>query len=251
MPGKLPKWLIAITASVYIFLHAPLLVLVLFSFNDSKFAVWKGFTFRWYERLLERRDILDSLWVSLEVGLASTVISTLLGTLLALGLARHRFVGRTLLESLLYIPIVTPEIVCGISLLILFVFFKMTLGITTIIIAHVAFNISFVVVVVRSRLEGMDRNLEEAAMILGADEFTAFWKVTVPQLWPGILSGALLAFITSLVTGPGSSTLPIVVYSMVRGVEPSVNAISTIILFVTAVLIYASDRLTQDKPLKA
>lgn len=259
MPGKLPKWLIGITASVYIFLHAPLLVLVIFSFNDSKFAVWKGFTFRWYERLLERRDILDSLWVSLEVGLASTVISTLLGTLLALGLARHRFVGRTLLESLLYIPIVTPEIVCGISLLILFVFFKMTLGITTIIIAHVAFNISFVVVVVRSRLEGMDRNLEEAAMILGADEFTAFWKVTVPQLWPGILSGALLAFImsfddyviTSLVTGPGSSTLPIVVYSMVRGVEPSVNAISTIILFVTAVLIYASDRLTQDKPLKA
>lgn len=280
MAGKLPKWLIATAAAVYFFLHAPLMVLVLFSFNNSKFSAgWEGFTVQWYQRLLERRDILDSLWVSVEVGVVSTIVSTLLGTLLALGLARHRFSGRTFLESLLYVPIVTPEIVCGISLLIFFTAASkwagsgnellaaaglpallpvLAPGLLTIIIAHVAFNISFVVVVVRSRLEGMDRNLEEAAMILGADEFTAFWKVTVPQLWPGILSGALLAFtmsfddfvITSLVTGPGSSTLPIVVYTMVRkNVEPSINAISTIILVVTAVLIYASDRLSQDKPL--
>lgn len=259
MPGKLPRWLVAVAAAVYLFLHAPLMVLVLFSFNDSKFSAgWEGFTLRWYQRLLERDDLLHALWVSVEVGLISTLISTLLGTMLALGLARHRFSGRAVLESLLYIPIVTPEIVCGISLLILFVFLKLSLGITTIVIAHVAFNISFVTVVVRSRLEGMDRNLEEAAMILGADEFTTFWKVTVPQLWPGILSGALLAFtmsfddyvITSLVTGPGSSTLPIMVYSMVRkNVEPSINAISTVILLVTAALIWASDRLSQDKPL--
>lgn len=252
-----PKWLIGIASLVYFFLHAPLLVLVLFSFNDSKFAVtWNGFTLQWYQRLFERDDIMSSLWVSLQVGLASTAISTLLGTMLALGLARHRFSGRAFMESLLYVPVVTPEIVVGISLLILFVFLKIQLGVATIIIAHVAFNISFVTIVVRSRLEGMDKNLEEAAMMLGADEFTAFWKVTVPQLWPGILSGALLAFtmsfddfvITSLVSGPGSSTLPIVVYGMVRkNIEPSINAISTIILVVTAVLIWASDRLSRSK----
>lgn len=259
MGQKLPKWLMAVAGAVYFFLHAPLLVLVAFSFNDSKFGVtFSGFTLEWYRRLMERDDILAALKVSVEVGVASTLIATLIGTMLALGLARHRFSGRAFLESLLYVPVVTPEIVVGISLLILFVFLKISLGVTTIIIAHVAFNISFVTIVVRSRLEGMDRNLEEAAMILGADEFTAFWKVTVPQLWPGILSGALLAFtmsfddfvITSLVSGPGSSTLPIVVYSMVRkNIEPSINAISTIILVVTALLIWASDRLSKDKPL--
>jgi spermidine/putrescine transport system permease protein len=154
------------------------------------------------------------------------------------------------------VPIVTPEIVTGISLLMLFALMKFPLGVTSITIAHVAFCISFVVIVVLARLEGMDENLEEAAMILGADEITTFWKVTVPQLWPGILAGALLAFtmsfddfiITSFVSGVGSSTLPIVVYSMVRkNVEPSINAISTIILAVTALLIYFADRLLRDK----
>lgn len=255
MAGRIPRWLLAVAVAVYAFLHAPMLVLVAFSFNDSKFsASWEGFTLQWYQRLLERQDILDALQNSLIVGGISTAVATLLGTLLALGLARHRFSGRAALESLLYVPVVTPEIVVGISLLILFVFLKMTLGLATIVIAHVAFNISFVTVVVRARLEGMDESLEEAAMILGADELTTFWKVTVPQLWPGILSGALLAFtmsfddfvITSLVSGPGSSTLPIVVYSMVRkNIEPSINAISTLILVVTAVLIWASDRLNR------
>jgi spermidine/putrescine transport system permease protein len=140
--------------------------------------------------------------------------------------------------------------------LILFALIKFPLGVTTITIAHVAFCISFVVVVVLARLEGMDQNLEEAALILGADEITTFWKVTVPQLWPGILAGALLAFtmsfddfvITSFVSGSGSSTLPIVVYGMVRkNVEPSINAISTIILVVTAFLIYVADRLVREK----
>lgn len=259
MRTKLPGWLLASAGAVYFFLHIPILVLVLFSFNASKFSVeWEGFTFDWYVRLFERADILGGLKMSLLVGGVSTVISALLGTLLALGLARHRFRGRTLLETLLYVPVVTPEIVVGISLLILFVFIGLELGVATIIIAHIAFNISFVTIVVRARLEGMDRNLEEAALILGADEVTTFWRVTVPQLWPGILSGALLAFtmsfddyvITSLVAGPGSSTLPIVVYSMVRkNIEPSINAISTIIIVVTAVLIWVADRASQDRPL--
>ena len=179
----------------------------------------------------------------------------MLGTLIALALARHKFRGRTLFEGFLYVPIVTPEIVVGISLLILFALVQIPLGLTTITIAHVAFCISFVVIVVLARLEGMDGTLEEAAMILGADEITTFWKVTVPQLWPGIISGALLAFtmsfddfvITSFVSGSGSSTLPIVVYGMVRrNVEPSINAISTIILLVTTALIYFADRLSRE-----
>lgn len=174
---------------------------------------------------------------------------------MALALARYRFRGRTAFEGFLYVPIVTPEIVVGISLLILFALVKMPLGLTTITIAHVAFSVSFVVIVVLARLEGMDQTLEEAAMILGADEITTFWKITVPQLWPGILAGALLAFtmsfddfvITSFVSGSGSSTLPIVVYGMVRrNIEPSINAISTIILLVTTGLIYLADRLARE-----
>jgi spermidine/putrescine transport system permease protein len=254
---RLPRWLLGVALAVYAFLHVPILVLVVFSFNDSKFSVdWAGFTLNWYQRLLERPDILRGLKASLIVGGASTVISAILGTLVALALARHRFRGRTALEGFLYVPIVTPEIVVGISLLILFALIKIPLGLTTIVIAHVAFCVSFVVIVVLARLEGMDGTLEEAAMILGADEITTFRKVTVPQLWPGILSGALLAFtmsfddfvITSFVSGSGSSTLPIVVYGMVRrNVEPSINAISTIILVVTTGLIYLADRLAREK----
>ncbi|HEY6947519.1 MAG TPA: ABC transporter permease, partial [Gemmatimonadales bacterium] len=240
MGRGLPRWLVALVTTVYAFLHLPILVLVAFSFNASKFSVeWTGFSLEWYRRLLERDDILRALRTSLVVGVLATVIATLFGTLLALGLARHRFRGRRALEALLYVPIVTPEIVAGISLLILYVLIGLPLGLATITIAHVAFCVSFVVVVVLARLEGMDESLEEAALILGADEITTFWRVTVPQLWPGILSAALLAFtmsfddfvITSLVAGPGSSTLPLVVYSMVRrNIEPSINAISTLIL---------------------
>src|SRR4051812_39968617 len=257
MGPRMPAWLIAVAVAVYLFLHAPLLVLMIFSFNNSKFSVdWRGVTFQWYHRLLERPDILRGLRISLIVGGAATVISAILGTMIALALARHRFRGRRAFEGFLYVPIVTPEIVVGISLLLLFALLKFPVGLTTITIAHVAFCISFVVIVVLARLQGMDENLEEAAMILGADEITTFWKVTVPQLWPGILSGALLAFtmsfddfvITSFVSGPGSSTLPIVVYSMVRkNVEPSINAISTIILVATAILIYLADRLARAK----
>jgi spermidine/putrescine transport system permease protein len=257
--NAVPRWVITIVAAVYAFLHLPLLVLVLFSFNASKFSVeWTGFTLHWYARLLERQDILDGLKVSMIVGISSTVISTFLGTLMAMALARHEFRGRQLVEAMLYIPIVTPEIVVGISLLILFVLAHVPLGIGTITVAHVAFNISFVAVVVHARLQGMERNLEEAAMILGADELTAFWRVTVPQMWPGIISGAMLAFtmsfddyvITSFVAGTGSSTLPIVVYTMVRkNIEPSINAISTIILVVTTLLIIVADRASRDKPL--
>jgi spermidine/putrescine transport system permease protein len=257
MRRGLPRWLVVLVAAVYAFLHLPILVLVAFSFNASKFSVeWTGFSLEWYGRLLERDDVLRGLRASLAVGVAATAAATLLGTLLALGLARHRFRGRRVLEALIYVPIVTPEIVAGISLLILYVLIGLPLGLATITIAHVAFCISFVVVVVLARLQGMDESLEEAALILGADEITTFWQVTVPQLWPGIVSAALLAFtlsfddfvITSLVAGPGSSTLPLVVYSMVRrNIEPSINAISTLILLVTTLLIYLADRYGRER----
>ncbi len=255
MIARTPRWVLGVTAAVYLFLHLPILVLVAFSFNGSKFSVdWQGFTLDWYRRLLERPDIVRGLRASLLVGVASTAIAAVLGTLMALALARHRFRGRRVFEGFLYVSIVTPEIVVGISLLILFALLEIPLGLTTIVIAHVAFSLPFVVVVVLARLEGMDGTLEEAAMILGADEVTTFWRVTVPQLWPGILAGALLAFtmsfddfvITSFVSGAGSSTLPIVVYGMVRrNIEPSINAISTIILLVTTALIYFAHRLAR------
>ncbi len=259
MRRRIPRWVLWSAGAVYLFLHLPVLVLVVFSFNASKYSVaWTGFTLDWYRRLAERPDLVSGLKTSLVVGLLSTAVATVLGTLLALGLARRSLRGRRALEALLYLPIVTPEIVAGISLLVLFVLIKLPLGLTTITIAHIAFNIAFVAVVVRARVAGMDGSLEEAALTLGADEWTAFRTVTLVQLRPGILAGALLAFImsfddyviTSLVAGPGSSTLPIVVYGMVRrNVEPSVNAISTLILLVTSVLIWLADRLSRDHPL--
>ncbi len=257
--NRLPSWLIVWCAGVYAFLHIPILVLVLFSFNDSKFSVaWEGFTLKWYARLWERQDIVDGLVASLWVATTSTLIATVLGTLLALALARGAFPGRRWLEMLLYVPVVTPEIVVGISLLVLFVAMGLPLGLTTVVIAHVAFNLTYVVVVVLARLAGMDRSLEEAAMVLGADEVTTFWRITVPQLFPGILSGAMLAFtmsfddyvITSFVTGPGSGTLPVVVYTMVRkNIEPSINAISTLVLVGTVILVTLADRWGRNRPL--
>jgi spermidine/putrescine transport system permease protein len=245
----------AAAAGVYLFLHLPTLVLMVFSFNASRFGVsWTGFTLDWYRRLLERDDILIGLRRSVVVGLVTALIATVLGTLIAMALGRRRFRGRRAVEAFLYLPIVTPEIVVGISLLMLFAFAGVPLGLATITVAHIAFGVAFVAVVVRARLEGMDGSLEEAALTLGADEVTAFRTVTLPLLAPGIVAGALLAFtlsfddyvITSFVAGAGSSTLPLVVYSMVRrGIEPSVNAISTIVIVVTAVLLWIADRMTR------
>jgi spermidine/putrescine transport system permease protein len=243
----------AATALVYFLLHAPLAVLIAFSFNDSRFAVgWAGFTLRWYRELFQRDDIVTGLMRSLLIGLVATALASVLGTLMALALRRHRFRGRRAVEGLLYLPLVTPEIIMGISLLSLFVAIGLPLGMTSITLAHVTFAVSFVAVVVGARLRGMDRHLEEAAMMLGADEWSAFWRVTVPQLAPGIAAGALLAFtmsfddylITSFVAGSGSATLPVVVYGMARrNIEPSINAISTIIVVATSTLLYLADRL--------
>jgi spermidine/putrescine transport system permease protein len=258
---RVSRGALLVTGVVYLFLHLPVLVLAIFSVNASRYSVaWTGFTLDWYRKLAGRADLLRGLRASLIVGSISTAVATVFGTLLALALARGRFRARRAIEGFLYLPIVTPEIVVGISLLVLFVLLRVPLGLGTITIAHIAFNIAFVAVVVRARLDGLDRSLEEAALMLGADELTAFRTVTVPQLWPGIIAGALLAFtmsfddyvITSLVAGTGSSTLPVVVYGMVRrNVEPTVNAISTLILLVTSLLIWLAFRLTRERPLAA
>jgi spermidine/putrescine transport system permease protein len=254
---RLPWWLAGFAGITLFLLHLPVLVLMVFSFNRSRFGMnWGGFTLEWYARLLERGDILAALRASLVVALASTALATVFGTLIALALARHVFPGRRLYQGFLYLPIVTPEIVVGISLLVLFAASGATLGLGTITIAHVAFNISFVAVVVLARLHGMGYDLEEAAMDLGADPLTTFFRVTLPQILPGVVAGALLAFtmsfddfvITFFVAGVGSTTLPLLVYSMVRrGVEPTINAISTIILFVTTIAILLAYRLREGE----
>jgi spermidine/putrescine transport system permease protein len=251
-----PTWTLVWATAVLAFLHTPLLVLVAFSFNDSKLSAgWEGFTLRWYLRLLEREDLVTALQRSLAIGLLATLVATVLGTLFALGLARRGLRFKGALEALLILPVVTPEVVVGISLLVLFVGVGMNLGMGTIFLAHVAFAISFVAIVVRARLDGMDPHLVEAALTLGADEWTAFRRVTLPVLAPGIVSGALLAFtmsfddfvITSLVAGPGSTTLPIAIYSMVRRtIEPTVNALSAVVLMATTVLLVLADRMGSD-----
>lgn len=253
----IPRLWLTVTALGYAFLHLPVLILVVFSFNASRFgAAWTGFTWTWYREILDRPDILSALELSLVIALVSTAIATALGTLTALALARGRLRGRLAVESLLYLPIVTPEVVVGISLLLLFVTLKWALGVSTIVIAHVAFNISFVAVVVTARLHGLDPSLREAALNLGADEVTTFWKVTLPLLRPGILAAALLAFtlsfddfvITFFVAGVGATTLPLLVFSMVKlGVSPTVNAISTLFLLVSTLAVVLADVLIRRR----
>ncbi len=234
-----------------LFLYVPIVILVIYSFNAAeRGAVWQGFTLRWYQELFRDRAIGKSLEVTLWVGFWSTVISTIFGTLAALALERFaRFRGRLTFDAVLYLPIIIPDIVMAISTLLFFVILGMPLSRYTILIAHVAFNISYVAVVVRARLADMDRTLEEAAMDLGADEWRTFRYITLPLLMPGIIAGALLAFtlslddfvITFFVSGPGSTTLPVRVYSMIRlGVTPEVNAISALMLLGSILLLLVS-----------
>jgi spermidine/putrescine transport system permease protein len=245
---------------VYAFLYAPLVILVAFSFNEGRLtASWEGFTLSWYERLLENTQVLTALRNSLIVGVVSTVASTIVATAAALAFFRHRFRRQASLDALVTIPIVIPEIVMASSLLLLFAAVGMRLGLLTVILAHVGFSISYALVVVRARLAGFDRSLEEAAMDLGAGPWRTFFHVTLPGIAPGILAAALLVFalsiddyvITSFVAGVGSTTLPLQIYSMVRsGVSPEINAVSTVLLVATALLLFASWWIERGAPLR-
>lgn len=240
-------------ALVYLFLYVPILILIIFSFNSQRLNVsWEGFTLRWYADLFSDRQIGRAVGNSLVVAAVSTVVATAIGTLTAFAFSRHQFRGRRLLEGLLYVPIILPEIIMGISLLVVFVTLGMELGRITIIIAHITFSISFVFVVVRARLHDFDRNLERAAMDLGCNEYQTFMKVTLPLVWPGILAGALLALTLSIddviisffTSGPGSTTLPIYIYGMVRvAVRPTINALATILMVVTLTAVVIAQRL--------
>jgi spermidine/putrescine transport system permease protein len=210
-------------------------------------------TLDWYRRLLHRSDLLIALRTSLVVGVTATVVSTGLGTLAALALGRQRSRTMGAIESLLVLPIVTPEVVAGISLLVLFSAAGVHLGLVTVIIAHATFCLPFTILVVLARLRGMDRSLEDAALTLGADEITTFRRVTVPLLLPGIIAAALLAFtlsfddfiVTFFTAGPGTSTLPLVIYGMVRRtVEPTVNSLSALLVIGTTLLLVVTQRWT-------
>ena len=239
-----------LAAAIFLFLYLPILILVIYSFNaNAVVGVWTGVSTRWYAELLHDRALIASFRVSIWVAVWSTLISTVLGTLGAMALERFRFRGKLTFDATMYLPIIIPDIVMALSTLLFFVLVAVPLSRYTILVAHVAFNISFVTVVVRGRLAEMDRGLEEAAADLGANAWTTFRRVTLPLLTPGIVSPALLAFtlslddfvITFFVAGPGSTTLPVRVYSMIKfGVTPEVNAISTLMLLGSTVLVVLS-----------
>ncbi len=243
-------------AAVYLFLHLPLAILLVFSFNRSKFTVWEGFSLVWYHAAFQDTQLGEATWNSLLIAFAATICATVIGTLCAYGLWKR---GSSWLAGSLYLSLITPEIVTGISLLAffqwLFRYVNVQLGMFTVILAHIAFSIVFVVIVVMARLRSLDRALEEAALDLGARPWQAFGYVTLPQLWPAVGAAALLVFtisfddyvITSMVAGIDSETLPMVIYAMARrGANPVVNAISALITVALGLMILISERLRTE-----
>ncbi len=248
--------------AVLLFLYLPIAVIVVLSFNSSKYGVaWHGFTLDWYVRLLSHSRLHGYVANSLIVAFSSTAIATVVGTLLALGVSRYRFGGRWAVLFLLYVPVVIPDVVMGVSLLLLFAWAQnylrgLHLGLGTVIIAHATFQIAYVTLVVKSRLAGLDPSLEEAAADLGATSWRRFWAVTFPLVWPGIAAAALLAFtlslddfvITFFTAGPGATTLPIYIYSSVkRGVTPEIHAVSTLMIAVTTLALIGVQRISRRR----
>jgi spermidine/putrescine transport system permease protein len=234
----------AVLVAGIVFLYAPILVLIAFSFNESRrTVVWQGFTLDWYVEAFEDEALLEAALNSLFVAGGSTLLSTLLGILLGLALHRYRFPGKASLEGLVYLPIVVPEICLGVALLVFFAVLEVPLSLGTVIAGHVVFSFPFVAVIIRARMAGFDPVLEEASRDLGAGIWQTFRYVTLPHMLPGIAAGALIALTLSLddfvvtffTSGPGSTTLPIKIYSMVRfSVTPAVNAASTVLILLTA-----------------
>lgn len=245
---------------VFVFFYIPIIVLIFFSFNAGRVpTIWEGFSFRWYFEMFNDEAILRAFRNSIIVTFASTIISTIIGTMVSLAMERYSFRFKLPFDAVLYMPIIIPDIVIALATLLFFIIifnmvknllgFTWGLGLPTIIIAHVAFNISFVATVVRARLVDMDANLDQAAQDLYANEWQTFRRVTLPLLMPAIISGALLAFtlslddfvITFFVSGPGSTTLPVLVYSKVKfGVTPDINALATLLLVLSIGLVLLS-----------
>ena len=246
-----PIGLWAAALAGYAFLYVPLLIVIVYSFNDSRLnAEWVGFTFGWYDKLFHNQDMLLAAGNSLLIGLTASAVATLLGTMA--GLAMYRYRPR-LLSILVLAPIAIPEILMGVSLLIFFVLLNLTLGLVSVALAHIAFCIGFVAIVVRSRLAGMDESLTEAARDCGASPLNAFRYVTLPLIMPGVIAGALMAFtlsiddfvITFFTAGAGTVTLPLQIYSMIKiAVTPEVNAVSTLLMLLTLALIIVASKLS-------
>jgi putrescine transport system permease protein len=253
MPArKISRFNMASLTLGLVFLYLPIVILVIFSFNASRLVtVWGGWSLKWYREFFNDSAMIEAAWMSLRVGAMSATIATLLGTLAAVALSRGEgFRGRTLFSGMLYAPLVMPEVITGLSLLLLFVAIDAERGFWTVTIAHTTLTMCFVAVVVQSRLTSLDKSLEEAAMDLGCDPLRAFLAVTLPLILPAVAAGWMLAFtlslddlvIASFTTGPGSATLPIRIYSEVRlGVKPEINAICTLVIgFIAIVIIAAS-----------
>lgn len=248
--GRGGAWLLAGSLGNLIFLYVPIAVLVVYSFNAANLAVsWQGFSFHWYRLLARDYALAVALQNSLQIAGASTVIATLLGVGAAIGLERLRWRHRAWLDAGLLVPLVMPEVLMGVALLLFFVQVKMPLGLLTVTIAHGAFNVPLVMVVVRARLRKLDPHLEEAARDLGATPWQALRRVTLPLLWPAIAGAALLAFTVSLddfvvtffTAGPGATTLPLKVYSMIKtGITPEINALSAILVVASMGLVALS-----------
>lgn len=232
---------------IFAFLYLPIIILIVYSFNSSKMNIlFEGFTLNWYKTLFSNVDLIDAFKNTLLVAFTSTLVSTIIGTISAVALSKYNFKGKNLINGLIYVPIVIPEIVLGIALLSIYTLMKLDLGIFTIMLSHIAFSIPFVIVSVRSSIDYQTKSCEEAARDLGASEFTIFRKITIPIIMPGVVSGALLAFTLSLddvvisyfTSGPGSNTLPLYIYSLIKtGITPSVNALTTIMLLITFIIL--------------
>ncbi|MDD2431609.1 MAG: ABC transporter permease [Firmicutes bacterium] len=232
---------------IFAFLYMPIMVLMVYSFNDSRSrGAWGGFTFRWYVELFQDRTIMTSLYYTLLIGITASLIATVIGTIAAFAIHNSRGLKKKLVMNLTYIPVLNPDIVTAISLMILFVFVKLRLGFVTLLLAHITFNIPYVILSVLPKLRQLNKHLYEAALDLGATPTQAFWKVIIPEIMPGIITGMLLAFTLSIddfvisffTTGSGVSTLSITAYSMARrGINPKINALSTIMFLLVLVLL--------------
>lgn len=237
---------------VFLFLYAPIFALVVFSFNDSKsMAHWGGFTFKWYERLLQNESIMSALYYTIVVAVLSSIIATIVGTISAIGIHKMRGRGRRLILNINYLPVLNPDIVTAVALMSLFAFVNLEFGFMTMLLAHVMFSIPYVILSVLPKLKQLPQNIEEAAMDLGATPSYALRKVILPQIKPGIVSGFLIAFTMSVDdfiisffnTGNGVSNLSIEIYGMARrGIKPEINALSTIMFTVVLGLLLLSNR---------
>jgi spermidine/putrescine transport system permease protein len=244
------------TGLILFLIYIPILVLVVNSFNASKYGIkWGGFTFKWYEKFWNNDGLMTAALNSLTVSIVAASVATIIGTLAAVALHRYQFKGKALLSSMVFVSMLTPEIVMAISLLIVFMTLGIQLGFVSLVIGHITFCLPFVIVAVYSRLKGFDMKMLEAARDLGASESNIFWKIILPLALPAVSAGWLLSFTLSLddvivsafVTGPGYEILPLKVYSMVRvGVSPEVNAISTILLVVSLILVVISQLLLRE-----